>query len=185
VGHSIPINIPNILTLLRVLLTPLLAIFLIKHRFGSALLVFAIAAVSDGLDGLTARIFRQHTTLGTYLDPAADKLLLLTAFATLGIQELIPSWLAVIVITRDIVILSGIALLTILGREFQPNPSVLSKITTVAQIISVIIVLAGFQVQRPALAHIQEPVFWFAAGMTILSGFQYIYRGLGLLQEES
>jgi cardiolipin synthase len=166
-------------------LTPLFAIFLIKHHFGSSLLVFAVAAVTDGLDGLTARVFRQYTTLGTYLDPAADKLLLLTAFVTLGIQELIPSWLAVIVITRDIVILSGIALLTILGREFQPNPSILSKITTVAQIISVIIVLTGFQVQRLAQAHIQEPIFWFAASITILSGFQYIYRGLGLLQEES
>jgi cardiolipin synthase len=183
-GRSIPINIPNILTLLRILLTPLFAIYLIKHLFAGALLVFAVAAVTDGLDGLAARIFGQHSRLGTYLDPAADKLLLVTAFVTLGIQELIPSWLAVIVITRDVVILSGVVLFTIIGREFEPTPSMLGKITTVAQIVSVITVLTGFQIRQLALAQVQTPVFWVAAGITVLSGLHYMYRGLSLLQEE-
>ncbi|MBW2175094.1 MAG: CDP-alcohol phosphatidyltransferase family protein [Deltaproteobacteria bacterium] len=98
-------NIPNTLTLLRILLTPLFAIFLIKHLFDFALLVFAIAALSDGVDGFIARVFRQKTTLGAFLDPAADKLLLVTAFVTLAIQEQIPSWLSVLVITRDVIIL--------------------------------------------------------------------------------
>lgn len=183
VNRSIPINIPNTLTLLRILLTPLFAIFLIKHMLDFALLVFAIAALSDGLDGIVARLFRQKTTLGSYLDPAADKLLLTTAFVTLAIQELIPSWLAVIVITRDVLILFGVALFTITSRGFDPKPSILSKITTVAQLATVILVLSGYHV--PSIVRLQSPAFWFAAGMTMVSGFQYIYRGLNILQEES
>lgn len=176
------INVPNTLSLLRILLTPLLAIFLIKHLLGFALLVFAIAALSDGVDGLVARLFHQKTTLGAYLDPAADKLLLATAFVTLAIQERIPSWLAVIVITRDVLILFGIALFVMTAREFHPVPSILSKITTVAQLASVLSVLVGFQL--PGMVQVQWPLFWFAAGMTIISGFQYIYKGLNILQEE-
>ena len=182
VKRSIPINVSNTLTLLRILLTPLFAIFLIKHLLSPALLVFAIAAISDGMDGLIARLFHQKTTLGAYLDPAADKLLLTTAFVTLAIQELVPSWLAVIVITRDVLILFGIALFIMTGREFQPVPSILSKITTVAQLAGVLSVLVGFQV--PRIVQVQGTLFWFAAGMTIVSGFQYIYRGLNILQEE-
>ncbi|MBW1859907.1 MAG: CDP-alcohol phosphatidyltransferase family protein [Deltaproteobacteria bacterium] len=176
-------NIPNALTLLRVLLTPLFAILLIKRFFDHALLVFAIAALSDGLDGLIARLFRQKTTLGAFLDPAADKLLLVTAFVTLAIQALIPSWLAVIVISRDIVILFGVALVTITGHTLEPRPSVLSKITTVAQGACVISVLLGYNV--PDLDGIKGALFWFTAGMTVISGLQYIYRGLNILQEEA
>ena len=183
VQRSIPINVPNTLTLLRILLTPLFAICLIKHFFSFALLVFAIATVSDGMDGLMARLFHQKTTLGAYLDPAADKLLLTTAFVTLAIQELIPSWLSVIVITRDVLILFGIALFIITGREFQPVPSILSKITTVAQLACVLSVLVAFE--APGVAQVQGPLFGFAAAMTMVSGFQYIYRGLNILQEEA
>jgi cardiolipin synthase len=180
VKRSIPINVPNTVTLLRILLTPLFAICLIKHLLSLALLVFAMAAVSDSLDGLIARLFRQKTSLGAYLDPAADKLLLATAFVTLAIQELIPSWLAVIVITRDVLIVFGIALFIITRREFRPEPSILSKTTTVAQLASVLAVLVGYQ--SPRIAQVQGPLFWLAAGITIVSGFQYIYRGLDILQ---
>ena len=167
---------------MRVLLTPLFAIFLIKRFFGHALLVFAIAALSDSVDGLIARLFRQKTTLGAFLDPAADKLLLVTAFVTLAIQALIPSWLAVIVISRDIVILFGVALITITGRSLEPNPSLLSKTTTVAQIACVISVLLGYN--APDLDGAKGALFWFTAGMAIVSGLQYIYMGLNILQEE-
>lgn len=182
VKRSVPINIPNSLTLIRILLTPVFAICLIKNLFGSALLVFAVAAVTDGLDGLVARLFRKKTALGAYLDPAADKLLLATAFVTLAIQGKIPSWLTVIVIMRDVLILFGVALFNIMQRDFEATPSFLSKTTTVAQVAVVCLVLVGFQTQKIAQA---EPVlFWFAAAMTTISGLQYIYRGLNILQEE-
>ena len=180
--RTVPINIPNALTLLRVLLTPLFAIFLIKRFFNNALLVFAIAALSDGVDGLIARVFHQKTTLGAFLDPAADKLLLVTAFVTLAIQQLVPSWLAVIVISRDVVILFGVALVAITGRTIEPKPSFLSKITTVAQLACVISVLLGYNLC--GLQGIEQPLFWFAACMTVVSGLQYIYMGLNILHEE-
>jgi cardiolipin synthase len=183
VRRSIPINIPNSLTLLRILLTPLFVIYLIKHLWGGALVVFAGAALTDGLDGFVARVYRQKTVLGTYLDPAADKLLLLTAFVSMAIQGLVPSWLAVIVITRDVLILFGVALLNIMHRDFEARPSIASKITTVAQLATVCSVLLGFQL--PRICQIQTTLFWFTAAMTIGSGLQYIYRGLNILQEET
>lgn len=183
--RPIPINVPNSLTLIRVLLTPLFAIFLIKRLLDFALLIFAIAALTDGVDGLVARLFRQKTTLGAFLDPAADKLLLVTAFVTLAIQEVIPSWLTVIIITREVLILSGVALFTITGHSFVPRPSILSKVTTVAQVMSVLFVLVHNYAPDMARSNIQPALFWFAAGMTIISGFQYIYRGLNILQEEA
>ncbi|MDY6837483.1 MAG: CDP-alcohol phosphatidyltransferase family protein [Thermodesulfobacteriota bacterium] len=183
VRRAIPINIPNSLTLLRILLTPLFAICLIRHLWVAALLVFAIAAITDGLDGFVARVYRQKTMLGTYLDPVADKFLLLTAFITLAVQGFIPSWLAVIVMTRDMVILFGVALLNIMDRDFEARPSILSKITTVAQLATVCSVLVGFQV--PKMISIQSTLFWFTAAMTVVSGLQYIYRGLSILQEET
>ena len=177
-----PLNIPNALTILRILLTPVFAICLIKNLFGYALLVFAVAAVTDGLDGLVARLFRKKTILGAYLDPTADKLLLATAFVTLAIQGFIPSWLTVIVMTRDVLILFGVALFNIMHREFEAKPSFLSKITTVAQVAVVCAVLVGFQ--TPKIAQTLPFLFWFATAMTTVSGFQYIYRGLNILQEE-
>jgi len=183
VKRSTPINIPNSLTLVRILLTPLFAICLIRHLLESALVVFAIAAFTDGLDGFVARVFRQKTTLGAYLDPVADKLLLATAFVTLAIQGLIPSWLTVIVMTRDVLILFGVGLLGIMNREFEARPAVSSKITTVAQLATVCSVLVGFQTEK--WIHAQTALFWFTAAMTIVSGLQYIYRGLTILQEDS
>ena len=100
-------NLPNILTLTRVLLIPLFVILIINKHFGWALITFAIAGITDGIDGLIARITHQRTELGAYLDPIADKLLLFAAFITLAIIEIIPSWLVVIVITRDVIILVG------------------------------------------------------------------------------
>ena len=100
-------NFPNILTLTRVLLIPIFVILIINKSIEWALLTFAIAGITDGIDGLIARITHQRTELGAYLDPIADKLLLFSAFITLAIVEIIPSWLAVIVITRDVIILVG------------------------------------------------------------------------------
>ena len=181
--RSIPINIPNSLTILRILLTPLFAICLIRHLLDAALTVFAVAAVTDGLDGLVARLFRQKTTLGAFLDPTADKLLLATAFVTLAIQGMMPSWVTVIVMTRDVLILFGVVLLNIMGREFEAKPSFLSKITTVVQLATVLSVLVGFH--EPKVGQIQSPLFWSAAAMTTISGLQYIYRGLSILQEDA
>ncbi|MBU0988492.1 MAG: CDP-alcohol phosphatidyltransferase family protein, partial [Proteobacteria bacterium] len=111
------INIPNILTLTRILLAPLFVIFLLKNLFSFALLVFSVAAISDVLDGFLAKHLGQSSLLGAYLDPVADKLLIASAFVSLAILKILPAWLAVIVLTRDILIVTGIGVLTMAGMQ--------------------------------------------------------------------
>ena len=175
------ISIPNILTLLRILLTPLFIILLMKHLYAQALLVFTVASVSDGLDGFIARCFDQRTRLGAYLDPLADKLLLVSAFVCLGVLAVLPAWLAVIVITRDILIVLGIAILTITEKPYEVQPSIISKCTTAAQLVAVAAVLLHQSFGLAAI--VLTPLYWLVAGLTTLSGLHYIYLGMAILQE--
>jgi cardiolipin synthase len=174
------INIPNILTVSRILLTPLFVIFLLKDLFHFALLVFTIAAISDGLDGLLARYFNQYSALGAYLDPIADKLLLTSAFVSLAVLKIIPPWLAVIVLSRDILIITGIAVFALMDIPIEINPSLVSKCTTVAQFLTILLTLLD-----PSISGIQivkRLLFWITAGLTTASGLHYVYFGLNVLQ---
>jgi cardiolipin synthase len=177
-----PINIPNTLSIIRILLTPLFVILLIRGMFLSSLLVFAIAGVSDALDGLSARYLNQRTVLGAYLDPIADKILLMSAFITLAVLDVIPPWLTVIVISRDVIIVIGHAVSAILTIPIEIKPSVASKCTTVAQLLTIFLALLS-----PAGAGnmllIKKAFCWFTACLTIASGLHYIYVGLSILQD--
>lgn len=177
------INIPNILTIIRILLVPLFVISLMKDLFFSALLVFTVAGLSDGLDGLIARYFNQRTVLGAYLDPIADKLLIISAFVSLAVLKIIPGWLTVIVISRDVLILLGIAVFSITDITVDIKPSFVSKCTTVAQISTVIFILLNPEISGAAL--IKYSFYWLTAGLSILSGFHYIYKGMNILQSAS
>ncbi len=180
--HS-TISIPNILTLMRILLTPLFVILLLRRSFDMALLVFFIAGVSDGLDGLIARWLNQRTALGAYLDPMADKLLLVSAYITLPVMDAIPDWLSVIVISRDVIILLGIATLTLTEKKYEVRPTFVSKCTTTLQIVTVIVVLLDPGRFR---ADFMLPLaYWGTAALTILSGLHYIYFGMRILQENN
>ena len=101
------INIPNIITLIRILIVPIVIIFLLKEKLFYGLIAFIIAGVSDGLDGFIARAFNKKTKIGAYLDPVADKLLIISSFVGLAVLKIIPSWLTVIVLTRDFLIVIG------------------------------------------------------------------------------
>jgi cardiolipin synthase len=147
------------------------------------LLVFVAAGVSDGLDGFIARYFDQRSTLGAILDPIADKMLLIAAFVSLGVLSIIPYWLTVVVITRDVVILLGVAIFSLLNIDFEINPSIVSKMTTVLQVITVCLALLRFD--RSGLAELQMIFFWLTALFTTLSGLHYIYVGMGILQHGS
>ncbi len=180
--HS-TISIPNILTLVRILLTPLFVILLLSDSFSTALLVFFIAGVTDGLDGLIARWLNQRTALGAYLDPMADKLLLVSAYICLPVMDAIPDWLAVIVISRDVIILLGIAIFTLTEKKYEVRPTFVSKCTTTLQIITVIVVLLDPGRFR---ADFMLPIlYWGTAALTILSGLHYIYFGMRILQENN
>jgi cardiolipin synthase len=174
------INIPNILTVARILMTPLFVILLMKDLFGLALVIFSLATVTDGLDGFIARYFNQRTIMGAYLDPIADKFLLSAAFITLAILTVIPAWLTVIVISRDILIVAGIAIFTINDIKVNIKPSIASKFTTAFQLGTIIIVLLGFH--YPAVEIAELPALWATTGLTILSGLHYILAGIGILQ---
>jgi len=177
---KLTVNIPNILTVLRILVTPLFVICLIRELHGLALLIFVFAGVSDGLDGLIARMFNQRSELGAVLDPIADKLLLTAAYISLGILKDIPGWLTVIVISRDVLIVIGIAVLTFANISFDIRPSLISKWTTLFQILMIAVTLLGFHFRG---AEIVKPVLvWATAVMTALSGLHYTYIGLHILQ---
>jgi cardiolipin synthase len=175
-------NLPNILTLTRVLMIPFFVIFIINKHFGWALITFVIAGITDGVDGLIARITHQRTELGAYLDPIADKLLLFSAFITLAIIEVIPSWLVVIVITRDVIILVGFLVMFLTNYHPKINPSLLSKMTTVFQILTIVLVL--FTGYYPVFKQISMIAIYGTAVMTVLSGAHYIYIGTRILNEK-
>jgi cardiolipin synthase len=178
----LPINLPNILTVLRILLTPLFVIFLQRGMMHFALLVFTLSAISDGLDGLIARWLNQRTTLGAYLDPIADKLLLAVAYISLAMLQMVPGWVSVIVISRDILIVLGVAVCTITGVTLRIRPSGISKVTTVVQLLTIFLVMLHANVDM--VAGLIPPMIWITAGVTTLSGLHYTYVGLNMIHEE-
>jgi cardiolipin synthase len=149
--------------------------------FGLALLVFFVAGLSDGLDGLIARLLNQRTKLGAYLDPAADKLLLTSAFVSLAVLNVIPGWLAVVVIARDVIILLGLAILTLTEKPYEINPTLASKCTTTIQLIMVLLSL--FDPGHTKVAVLHSIFVWGTTAFTIVSGLHYIYIGMNILQE--
>ncbi len=175
-------NLPNTLTVIRVLLIPAFVILIINHSFGWALIIFIIAGMTDGLDGLLARLTRQKTELGAYLDPIADKLLLISSYLSLAIVEIIPGWLSVIVITRDVIILLGILVIMLLSRPPAIHPSFISKMTTTFQILTVILaLLAGYD---SFFKHLTPIAIYATTFLTVLSGIHYIYVGIQILNQK-
>ncbi len=176
-------NLPNTLTIVRVLLIPAFVIFIINHNYLYALITFAIAGITDGLDGLLARLTHQKTELGAYLDPIADKLLLVSAYLSLAIVEILPGWLSVIVITRDVIILLGMLVIILINRPPKIHPSFISKMTTTFQITTVLLVLMSeFHVVFRLLA---PAAIYGTTFLTILSGIHYIYVGTRIFNQRN
>lgn len=134
-------TIPNIITLIRFLLVPAIIFCLMKDMVGWALAVFVIAGVSDGVDGFIARQFDQRSELGAYLDPLADKLLLVSVFVVLGYMDELPLWLVIAAVSRDALIVGGVMLSTIMGNPVAMHPLFISKANTAVQIVLAILVL--------------------------------------------
>ena len=172
-------TIPNALTLIRILLTPLIVWLLLASRLDYALIVFFIAGLTDGLDGLIARLFHQKTKLGAYLDPLADKLLLVSSFILLAYLNLVPVWLAVIIVSRDVLILLGIITLLFHNVKVEIKPSIISKLTTLVQLLTVLVVLGSSYLAFPRWTYL---VLFFLTGLfSMASGLQYTVRGFQLL----
>ena len=173
----------NQLTLLRILLVPLFLGLVVSGSVGAALAVFLLAGATDLLDGLIARRFGQRTSLGRFLDPLADKLLLVGALVVLSLENpalevRIPTWLTVTVVARDLLLGTGALTIYLRTGDKGFRPSNLGKLSTMAQFTAVLTVLAGNLVQWRIPLH--GGLFALTALLTAGSGFQYLFRRVQL-----
>jgi cardiolipin synthase len=168
-------NIPNSLTLLRILLVPVFIGCMAYGAYGLALLVLVVAGLTDAVDGLLARRWNQQTRLGMLLDPLADKLLLTSAFLSLSMLHLVPSWLVIMVVSRDVILLVGTVLAHVTATQIDMTPTFWGKGTTLLQLCYVLLVvlLTWLNLSLSMLT----PLVAAMVGFTLMSGFHYIYRG--------
>lgn len=167
------LSIPNLVTLARILLVPVVVWAIASGRMYFAFLLFLVAAISDAVDGFLAKRFGMKTELGAYLDPLADKALIVSIYVTLGITGVIPLWIVILVVSRDIMIVSAVILSWLIDRPVAIRPHVVSKINTAVQIIFACLVLAAHGYEFDA-----EPVLTLVmalvAVLTLLSVGLYV-----------
>ncbi len=167
------LTIPNFITIARLLGVPLIVWLMIADRFVEATILFVIAGISDAADGFIAKRFGATSELGAYLDPIADKALLVSVFVTLGFKGVLPAWLTVLVVSRDLFIVGGLLLSYILANPMEVRPLRVSKANTVAQILLIALVLgdrSGATVFQPFLAAAVLAV----AALTVASAAAYL-----------
>ena len=167
---------PNLLTMLRLLFIPFTVIAVLDNHYGWALIIFILAGISDGLDGLLARLLKQKTVLGLYLDPIADKLLLSTMFLVLATVHKIRWSVTVLVFSRDIIIVIICTLLYATGVMRIFKPSWWGKANTVAQIVTVPLVLLREIYKEPWIGTAKQVGIWATVILTIFSGVHYLLR---------
>ena len=171
-------GLANWLTVLRILLIPVFVSLLVYRQRGAALAVFLIAAVTDLLDGYVARRHGMQSRLGAFLDPMADKLLLVSSFVTLTWLKTLPFWIAAVVISRDVILMFGALMIHMAGGHIYPRPTRVGKAATFFQVLTVLTGLASRFVYAGGALRI---VMWLAAAFTIVSGLQYIVQGMRFL----
>jgi cardiolipin synthase len=186
-------NLPNSLTLLRILLVPVFTYFFLSGQYRIALAIFVVTGLTDVVDGYLARRLQLKTQLGAALDPAADKLLMFVTFIVLAMRDLVPVWLAVLVIFRDLWIIGGLSVLKLSRIPIVFNPSRLSKLTTFFQLQTILLAffLTFLRAERPAslmtwegpVARLLTWVIYLATLMTIASGIHYTRVGWRLYRE--
>ena len=176
----------NQLTLLRMLLIPAFVILVVYGHFGWALIVFATAGITDGLDGLIARWSGQKTTLGAWLDPMADKLLLLSAFIVLtwpglNLANRLPIWLTVLIISRDVGIVLTVAIVNLAIGKRTFRPSVFGKIATATYIVTAVVAMLFNYLQYHSV--VVDVFVWASLAITLVSGFHYIRHASRIIDE--
>ena len=172
------LNIPNTLTIGRIVIIPVFLTAIIYKRYDYAFYLFIIAAMTDMFDGLFARLKDQRTSLGMFLDPLADKFLIVTSIIILSVYGWIPKWLAITVISRDIIVVIGWFLVYLVSGTAKVEPSLLGRATIWVQSVFIAYVLMNMTfLSLPAVYPVLQ---WITAGITIISGLHYIYRGLKL-----
>jgi cardiolipin synthase len=167
------VNAPNIISLIRLLSVPLTVWLIVSDQFTAAFALFVLAGVSDAVDGLLAKRFDMVTELGGFLDPLADKALLVGVYVTLGLHGSLPNWLVILVVSRDLLIVGGVLLAFAMAVDTPIRPLAISKINTVAQIV-----LAGAALAKPTVIAIPDTIMMLlilTVGITTLvSGATYV-----------
>jgi cardiolipin synthase len=174
------LNLPNLITLTRLMSVPLLIWLIVGDRFGTAFWVFTAAGASDALDGYIAKRFDSRTRIGALLDPVADKALLSSVYVSLGLVGLLPNWLVILVVFRDVVIIGGFVLIQSVSAQRNFTPLFSSKLNTFVQIT-----LVGYVLGRLAIGFddgvITDVLVALTAATTVFSGFAYLVRWARIL----
>jgi cardiolipin synthase (CMP-forming) len=177
-------HIPNMLTVVRILLVPLTVYTLSHGDYLFAFFAFLTAGITDGVDGYMARRFKLQTELGAYLDPLADKFLLVSVFVTLALLKVLPPWVAILAVTRDVLIVSAVMLARVLDKPVTIKPVMISKINTAAQICLAVGLLASL-----AFGEINAKLLQVAnltvAFLTVASGAVYMAMWFRHMAEET
>ncbi|MBL7156690.1 MAG: CDP-alcohol phosphatidyltransferase family protein [Candidatus Omnitrophica bacterium] len=175
-------NIANKITILRILLIPFFISFILYSKWEMALFVFVIASISDGIDGYIARATKQRTELGKILDPIADKILILSAFICLSVAKDLspavkpPPYVPIVIISRDAIIVLGVLIIYFIKGHLETKPTLVSKITTFSQMVTVVSILARLAI---------SPLLWnITVLLTVYSGLDYVIKGTRILNEK-
>jgi cardiolipin synthase (CMP-forming) len=170
---GVTLNIPNLITLGRILLVPIVVWAIASGTMWIAFVLFVVAGVSDAVDGFLAKRFGMSSELGAYLDPLADKALIVSIYLTLGIYGAIPRWLVILVVSRDILIVGGIMLSWLIGKPLKIRPLLVSKLNTAAQILFACVVLGslGFDIKADMLTLV---LMALVTALTLLSVAAYV-----------
>ncbi len=165
-------NIPNTLSMLRICAVPVLIWLVMNGAMEAAFWLCCTASLTDALDGYIARRFDMHTRLGSYLDPIADKMLLVSGFIVLTVAGLMPLWITLLVVTRDVIIIGGAILYQTMTGSLQMEPLWISKLNTTMQITLLLLVL--FAASYPAFTGAIVPITVCVAITTVISGWRYV-----------
>jgi cardiolipin synthase len=176
-ARNLLLTLPNLITLARLCAVPATIWTILQHRLDIAFALFIAAGISDAIDGWLARVRNARSALGALLDPVADKALLVSVYVTLAVVGVLPDWLAILVVFRDLVIVGGVLVLWLLGQTPAIRPIFVSKLNTALQIAlaALALFLAGFGLDAGWLL---QAAIWAVAATTLASGAAYVWAAL-------
>ena len=166
-------TIPNLITIARLLIVPVVIVMILQGRWPAAFVLFVVAGVSDGIDGYIARRFDMRSEFGAYIDPIADKALLVSIYVTLAMVGAIPGWLAIVVVSRDVMIVAAVLLSWVMSRPVEIKPLLVSKLNTGAQIAFAAFALAA-NAFGAELAGLEDVAMLLVATLTVASAGAYL-----------
>ena len=166
-------TIPNLITIFRLILVPVVIVAIMQEGWWTAFVLFVVAGVSDGVDGFIAKRFDMRSEFGAYIDPLADKALLVSIYVTLAVVGVLPSWLAIVVVSRDLMIVAAVLLSWVMARPVKIKPLMVSKLNTAAQIGFAALVLAtkAFGIDAGPF---RDVAMFAVAGLTVASVGAYL-----------